>query len=264
MDRPNQKLDFAIIGAQKAGTTALAQFLSQHDRLYFPPSKETHFFRRSPERLSDRPISHLLRHFKNAPPNSLLGDATPIYLYWPNSVELLQAHNRNMKLIITLRHPVARAFSGWSMERRRKRETLSFSDAIRIGRERVLSAPGGVHLIYSYVERGFYAEQIARVFKYFDRDQVFVMRSDDIDAARPILTNVQKFLGIEPKLLSPIIYNVNPSSLPVGPELEDDFRYLQTLYSEDIARTSELVDVDLSDWLVSPPLLPPAARVAKS
>lgn len=65
------------------------------------------------------------------------------------------------------------------METKRRRETLSFQEAAtEIGRIRVRETPTGRHRVFSYVERGFYANQIERLLKYFPREQLFFVRTD--------------------------------------------------------------------------------------
>lgn len=250
----NAKLGLAIIGVQKASTTALALYLNQHPDIHFPPIKETHFFRRplTPDGPADRDIALLNQRYVEAPRDAHLADGTPIYIYWPHALELLKAHNPDIKIIISLRHPVERAYSAWSMERRRGREPLNFSDAIRSGRARVQDAPFGVHNIYSYVERGFYAEQLRRVFQLFEKDQVFILRSDQVHAETEVIHDLQRFLDLEPIAFEKLESNVNPSSLPMQPGLEDDFDYLQTLYSDDLAQLTDMVELDISDWTIAP------------
>lgn len=250
------QIDFVIAGVQKAGTTALAQYLDQHDGLFLPPTKETHYFKRSlkPSGPPHRPIEHLTRHYVDAPDGALLGDATPIYLYWPHALELLHAHNPNLKIIVSLRHPVLRAWSAWSMEHRRGRERLPFSDAIRTGRQRVSKAPQGVDPIFSYVERGLYAPQIIRLLNLFDKDNVFFLCSDKIYSDSPTLMKLQSFLGVKPIEFTTIEANVNPSSLPPTAGLSADFEHLQALYQDDIIQTATLTNLNLDDWLSTPPV----------
>lgn len=251
-------LDFAIAGVQKAGTTALAQYLGQNPKIYLPPTKETHYFRRAPTEgiPADRPFSHLTRHYTNASSVALLGDATPVYLYWPNALELLHAHNPKLRIVVSLRHPVARAYSAWSMQVRRGRETLSFGQAIRDGRERVRQSPLGVNLFYSYVERGFYSSQMAHLYSLFPKARVFVLRSDDIHADSSVLRDLQSFLGASACPLTPLVENVQPGSLPASPGLAAEFDYLQGLFEDDMQQTSSLTGLDLSDWMACAPPVP--------
>lgn len=248
------QLDFAIIGVQKAGTTALAQYLAQLEQVFLPAAKETHYFRRglNADGPSDRPIEHLRRHYQTARPDQLLGEATPIYLYWPYALDLLYQHNANMRLIVSLRHPVERVWSGWSMEVKRGNETLPFDVAIRDGRKRVSEAPHSVHLHFSYVERSFYARQIEILLNIFPRDQVFFLRNDQIRPNAPAMRDLQIFLNLNPSAFVDIEENVNPSSFSPALARPEDLGYLQDLLVDDIRRTAQLTGLDLADWETVP------------
>ena len=86
--------DFLVVGAPKAGTTALHAALSEHPGLYLSAIKEPKFF------LSDGPPptrggpgdaltfrEHVWRRadyealFASAPAGTLRGESTPLYLY---------------------------------------------------------------------------------------------------------------------------------------------------------------------------------------
>ena len=249
------RLDFAIIGVQKASTTALAQYLNQHPDLCLPASKETHYFRR-PIRNGvplKRDISHLTRHFVHCMPGQKCGEATPVYAYWPKSLDLLHEHNPALKCVLSIRHPVRRAYSAWCMEVRRGRESLSFSEAIRSGRERVRNAPMKAHTTFSYVERGYYYEQAVRLLRIFPRQQVFVLRSDMVAPTHPAMKELLAFLEVRPFQFAPILSNINPGSFDPVPGLQEDFEYLQAVFADDLKKFQELGLVDISDWLTGPP-----------
>ena len=260
----NFKLDFAIIGAQKASTTALASYLSQHPQLYLPETKETHFFRRpiKEEKMLDRNIEHLTRHYTGRLAGQKCGDATPAYIYWPGSLELLHAHNSQILSILSVRNPVWRAYSAWSMEVRRGRETLPFSDAIRAGRSRVTSAPFGIHPTFSYVERGFYFTQAIRCLEVFPRSQIFALRSDQVRATDTRMSELLGFLGVDAFQFSPIEENMHPGIFEMAPGLQSDFDYLYDLFIEDMHDFQQLGLIDISDWLVGPPSVDVAIRRA--
>jgi hypothetical protein len=69
--------------------------------------------------------------------HKLIGEATPIYMYWKEAPERIREYNAKMKLIILLRNPIDRAYSHWNMERSRKLETLPFFDAVKTRRRKV-------------------------------------------------------------------------------------------------------------------------------
>jgi hypothetical protein len=243
-------VDFFICGVQKGGTTALDSFLRGHPDLQMAKVKETHFFDNDSFDWSAPPYGKL-HDFFNVAPARCRGDATPIYTYWPNAMERLRAYNPDAKLILMLRHPVLRALSHWRMETTRGAETLSFPEAIRpAAGERVRAAPGGVHRVFSYVERGFYAPQIERILGLFPDDQILTIRTDALwENPAATLRQVQSFLGVTPLLDEERRYVVpidSDKSVPLAP---DDALHLAALYANDIRRTQSLTGLDLQDWL---------------
>lgn len=255
MDDKTTKIDFLIAGAQKSGTTALAAYLDQHPGIYIPPTKELHLFRRWPGRYGPSQ-SEIDKKFTDAPKGKLLGEATPIYMYWPQSPEMISYHNPDMKIIISLRHPVLRAYSAWSMEVKRGRETLPFREAIREGRQRVVKAKGGVHLIYSYVERGFYGRQMEKLLSVFPKSQIYVMRSEWVQAEHGALLEIFPFLGLSEISFKPLNKNVFPSSIQDDSKaLAADFAYLQDLYMDDMKNLEAQTGIDFQDWRANVPSL---------
>jgi len=256
-NRDIRRIDFSIAGAQKAGTTALALYLRQIPEIFIPERKETHIFQLSDHVAVNKAVQSI---FASAPNAALLCDATPAYLYWPTSATMMAAHNPDMKLVISLRHPALRAYSAWSMETRRGRETLSFSTAIRDGRARVGQAAGGIHKIFSYVERGFYAAQIRRLLEVFPRENLFFLRSDMIKSDHAHMQQLLTFLGCAARSFTPISGNVFPSSMPSGApaahdRLNDDLAFLQSLYMSDMQDLPTLTGLDISDWTARAPTL---------
>lgn len=251
-------LNFAIVGVQKAATTALARYLDQHPLICLPPSKETHFFRRSFSggRAEPRDEAHLTRHFSHCSKRAFVGDATPIYSYWPYSLELLAKHSPRVRCILVLRDPVLRAFSAWNMEVARGRERLSFSTAIRQGRCRVAQSPLGVHKIYSYVERGFYHGQIERLYQQFPKDQIFVLRSDTVKHDSSVLAALTQFLELPDFNYQPINEHLAPGAIGRQPENIDDFFYLHDLYRADLQALEPLISFSIRDWIENPSWAP--------
>ena len=174
------------------------------------------------------------------------GEATPIYLYWPNSLERIQTYNPAMRLIVLLRDPVQRAWSHWRMEYARGAETHPFAWCIRDGRRRLFDAvPWGHHREFSYVERGFYGEQLERLFALFPREQILVLKAEDLRASPgPILDQVRTFIGAAPAP-APVAREVHVGRAMAYPsELTDeDVAFLRQLYASDMARLRALTGI---------------------
>ncbi|HEX3367744.1 sulfotransferase family protein [Phenylobacterium sp.] len=239
------RVAFIVAGVQKGGTTALFDYLAEAPGLAMSDEKELHFFDNDVMDWAAPDVAAYHAHF---PPfdGRLRGEATPIYLYWPQSLERIAAYNPAMKLVVMLRDPVARAWSHWKMEFARGAETQPFAWCIRQGRQRLFAAePWGVHREFSYVERGFYGEQMARLYGLFPRDQVLVLRAEDLRAdPGPVLERLRAFLGLAPSAAPA------PREVHVGREMDygaqltdDDVAHLRAVYARDAARLADLTGV---------------------
>jgi hypothetical protein len=251
-------LDFFIIGAQKCGTTALYSMLNQFPGIQMSAQKELHFFDNESINWNKPDYTNLHASFDWSIEEMVRGEATPIYCYWPNSLERIYNYNPNAKIIMLLRHPVYRAYSQWRMEYQRGFENLRFSDAISAsGRKRVSGAPSGVHRIYSYVERGLYGGQICKLLSLFNLNKILFLRTDDLWASPSrVINNIGKFLDVknfifydksnyvvpELKIVQSIDFNENKYSI-----LEN----LMDIYKNDIEVVQEKTGLNLSDWITS-------------
>lgn len=192
---------FLVAGVQKGGTSALFEYLREVPGLELPAVKEAHHFDDETGVDWSRP-DHGAYHALFAGDGRLCGEATPIYLYWPDSLERIRAYNPAMRLILLFRDPVERAWSHWKMEWARGAETEPFAWCIREGRERVLTdarARAGHHRVYSYVERGFYGRQLERLLGLFPRDQLLLLRSDDLRREpASVIARICDFLRVAP------------------------------------------------------------------
>ncbi len=241
-------VNFIIAGVQKGGTTALFDYLGDYPDLALPDAKELHFFDDETQNWGRPDYSAYHARFA-APAGRPCGEATPIYAYWPNSLERIAAYNPAMKLIMVLRDPVQRAWSHWRMEYARGVETQPFAWCIREGRQRLFAAePWGHHREVSYVERGFYGEQMARLYGLFPRDQVLVLTSDGLrrDPA-PALAQVRTFLGLPPAA-SPSAREVHVGREMAYPSdlTDDDIDHLRRIYAADADRLAALTGIRFS------------------
>jgi len=253
---PIEKLDFIIAGAQKAGTSALADFLETHPKIKMPHKDELHttvqparHFFDDEERFAKSEIDYapLQRGCVRKRKSILLGSCTPIYIYWKSAMERIWNYNSKIKLLILLRNPAERAFSHWNMQRDRHLESLDFLDAVQEEKNRARDAMPFQLRKFSYVDRGFYAAQIERVFRYFPREQVKVIKFEHFRReARKTLDAVCNFIGIEPLQN---LNNVETGSTPYLRKMTRSEReYLVELYKSDIDRLEKLLGWDCSDW----------------
>jgi Sulfotransferase domain len=245
-----ERVAFIIAGVQKAGTTALFDYLGDEAALVLSREKEVHFFDDDARDWATPEYGAYHAHFP-PPDGRPRGEATPIYLYWPNSLERIAAYNPAMKLIAVLRDPVTRAWSHWKMEYARGVETHPFAWCIREGRQRLFAAdaarpddtkPWGFDREVSYVERGFYGEQIGRLYSLFPRDQVLLLTSEGLRTdPGAALTDVRSFLGL-PKGGRPVAREAHVGrEMDYGADLTaQDVAHLRDVYARDAARLADL------------------------
>lgn len=237
------RVNFIIAGVQKAGTTALFDYLADDSAFSLSKVKEVHFF--DDESLDwatpDYGPYHAQFEWER---DAIRGEATPIYMYWPRCLERIATYNPSIKLVVMLRDPVERAWSHWRMETSRGVETQPFSWCIRQGRQRMFEAePWGVHREFSYVERGFYGEQVERLFGIFPREQVLLLQAEDLkNAPSATLNRVNAFLGARDR--GPTEHRNVHVGQDVGGDLSSsDVAYLREIYAEDMARLASLTGV---------------------
>jgi hypothetical protein len=243
------RVNFFVAGVQKAGTTALDTLLRQHPNVQMARVKEPHFFDNE-TRDWDAPNEAALHDlFDWTSRDVVRGESTPIYTFWPHSLERIKTYNPNAKLIIGLRHPTFRAFSQWRMEVTRGNETLSFERAVE-ARTRAGTSDEFAHRHFSYVERGFYAAQVATALRLFGRERCFFYRTDRLwSAPENIVTTIHRFLDVPP--IEPVrvgyVGPLRPAELGAIPDVVR--RRFDHLFSDDVRQLGALTGLDLSDWL---------------
>jgi Sulfotransferase domain len=242
-----ERLDFILAGAQKSGTTALHNFLSRHPDITMGDQQEMHFFDNDTMFASDVDYEQLHKHYPLLAPSTIAGDCTPSYMYHEPAVERIWKYNPEIKLLIILRNPVERAFAHWNMQRFKGREPLDFFDAVREEQTRIGGAPPAEARRFAYIDRGFYGRQLARIFKFFPRDQVKVLKSE-VFKTNPAetLASIFSFLGHKPlRSMRSKDRNVVPYERAMNWE---ERVFLYNLFAEDIANVEQMLGWDCSDW----------------
>ena len=209
--------------------------------------EEMHFF--DNEEIFSRPVDYELlhKHFPPLPSSTLAGECTPIYIYWKPAMERIWKYNPQIKLLMILRNPVDRAFAHWNMQRFKGREPLDFLDAVKEEKNRAKEVAPLQSRPYSYVNRGLYATQVERVFHFFSREQVKVIKFEQFrDKNREAIAEIFHFLDVRPfAWLRNKDRNIVPYEREVSPE---ERKHLYTIFAEDIAKLEEMLGWDCADW----------------
>jgi hypothetical protein len=240
--------DFLILGAQKAGTTALYAYLRWHPEITGPSFKEVSFF--------DRHYTRGERWYRAHMPvrrSGIVGEASPSYLFHPLAPERVAQLLPDARLIALLRNPVDRAFSHYQHEVALGREQLSFQEAIARESERMdgelermLARPAYFSYAwwnYTYLARGRYVEQLERWLAAFPPDQLLVLLTDELaEDTAGTYRRALDFLGVDevgldsyPRIFEREYQELEPA---LRARLEDEF-------AEPNRRLAELLGRDL-------------------
>jgi len=255
--RKVERVDFVVAGVQKAGTTAIHDFLAQHLHIALLRDQALHFFDKEEHFSSSRtsPFTEpdyriLLGNFDPGWRWRVAGEVTADYLYYPRALERIARYNPKMKLIVSLRNPVERAFSQWNMRRDKGQEPLEFLDALKRDQEiGIWKGPRG----NAYLARSLYSPQLDQVFKLFPRDQVFIIKYEHFRSDPfPLLDRMFDFLGVRRKSgLKNKQRNVGSYSRKLTSE---ERAYANGIFDEDIGKIEALLGWDCSDWRFQTPV----------
>lgn len=268
----NEKISIFVCGSQKGGTTSLFEYLREHPGLQSPDRKELHFFDDEAIDWANPDYVRLHGFFADPADGRLRFDITPIYGFWPNALERIAAYNPHAKLIFLFRDPYERAVSHWAMEFGRGSENLDFSYAIREGRARLDGLPRNADpwRVFTYLERGRYGEQVERALRFFPRERLLFLRSEDLrDDYCATLDKISSFLGIEP---FPVVapkseHGRYATTGAVGPR-PDDLAYVADFVAADMERFKDFTQLDIGKWPTQNPFAatasPPLRNVVTS
>ncbi|WP_243473386.1 sulfotransferase [Winogradskyella sp. MH6] len=295
-DLPN----FLIVGAAKAATTTIHEYLKQHPEVFMTEWKEPSFFKfKNKERIkytTDKPVKFITKIedyknlFKAASGEKIRGESSTPYLYFyeetiQNIKETITDYE-NIKILIVLRNPIERAFSQYMMKIRDVVEDLDFMTAIKSEPSRMKN---NAHFDFFYVDRGMYYRQVKAYLSIF-KDVKVLLYDDFKQNPDKTLNDILNFLELK-NFEFKKIKNQNISGKPKSKELaillKKDFFikrhlknllpvkfrksikseimrnnlqketisleakiYLQEYYKSDIQKLQELINRDLSNWLL--------------
>ena len=224
---------FLVIGAAKAGTTAVYEFLRQHPQVFMSPVKEPHFFALEGEpiaffgpgdaesinRVGINDLNRYRALFAGAGGYRARGEGSVSYLYSPRAPRRIAEHLAEVRLIAVLRDPVERAYSTYLYQRSRGLEpAATFADALADEPRRIA---GGWHHIWHYRAMGDYGAQLARYLEVFEKDRMLICFYDDlVHDAHAFMRRGFHFVGVDEGLRLDTRVAPGASGVPRYPLLE--------------------------------------------
>lgn len=195
--------DFYILGAPKAGTSSLAQYLDERDDVFISKPKEPRYFA---DDFGDRPIEDeesYLDLFDEAPATAVLGEGTTDYLVSETAVDRILEVRPDAKFIVMLRNPVEMVFAMHAQERKNGYETMADPEEAWAAIERRKSGADLPRLCNEpkrlfYDDRCRLGEQIERLKAKVAPERLMIIFMDDFskDTER-VYREAQAFIGVE-------------------------------------------------------------------
>lgn len=208
MARPARP-DFLIIGAPKAGTTALHAALAQHPDVFTSSPKEPKYWlcddapppawRGPGDKHSQQEwIWRRDRYdalFEPALDDQVRGESTPFYLWSRGAHRRIAEGLPDVRLVAVVRDPIDRAYSNWMHLWSDGLEPVGdFEQALALQQERV---DAGWAPFWRYADLGRYGDQLAHLRRYVDPERILVLRYRDVvDDPAGTVDRTCRFLGI--------------------------------------------------------------------
>jgi hypothetical protein len=165
---------FIGIGAQKCASTWAYGVFQQMPQVQVSDVKEVDFF----SYYFDRGYEWYERHFASQTPVMHRGEISPSYFIDSDAPARAAAYNPDLHVLVTLRDPVARAYSNHLHEVRKSHisgDNLVFETALE-------NNP-------LYLEQGRYATHLARWLDHFPAERVHVIFQEDIHQDRKAMAD---------------------------------------------------------------------------
>lgn len=173
--------NFLHLGPGKSGSTWLHEVLSLHPAVYLTQAKDLYFF----SRYFDRGPQWYFEQFREAPADRpVIGEVCPDYLVNQNvPARVQQVLGSDVRLMVTLRDPVDRAFSSFLYLAKHGLAKDTFRDTW-------LAHP-------ELIEEGRYADQLDRFAGVTSRERLRISVFDDLqESPQAFLDDTTDWLGI--------------------------------------------------------------------
>lgn len=176
----NRLPNFLYVGPDKAGSSWLHEILLGHPDVYLTPAKDLYFF----DRYYDRGLAWYASQFRDARDERVVGEVCQDYLFHPEAAARIHETLGPVRIMVSLRDPVERAWSSYLYMRKHGIGPSTFGEALR-------SRP-------ELLDHGRYATGLDRFLQLWPREMVHVALFDDLAAdPQAFIDSVTGFLEID-------------------------------------------------------------------
>ena len=208
--------NFFIVGAPRAGTTTLYDYLKRTDGVFMSPKKEPHYFSqgiphaKAPHAIRDK--KKYLSLFNGTKNEKAVGEASSSYLWDPRAPQLIHKQVPEAKIIIILRDPIERSYSNYFWRIGSGRKFSSFYDAI----QKSLQVEDDFFKAV-IIEGSWYYEQVKRYLDIFGTKQVKIIIFEEfIKEPRKKIKEILEFIDVDSQVPTEIDLPHNVLAEPRG------------------------------------------------
>lgn len=235
-----------IIGAQRCGTTFIADYLSKHSSIQVikPLKPEPKFFSDNSNQHLNKD-TYLNKFFINNPNTNFFIEKSTNYIENIKALRFIKKLFPNAKILILLRNPIYRAYSNYKFSYESGLESKSFLEAINSNPKKrsyksVSSNP------FNYLERGLYINYIKEVDKIFDKKNIKIFILEEL-----MDTNLNELLEFF-NLPSLNIDYLNESKKNISKNLsslkDEEIDLLKNIYLPSVRKLEKFLDRRITTW----------------
>ena len=205
---PNIFPDTFLCGVQKAGTTTLDDWLSQHPQIYcYDSLKDVHLFYRF------KNLDEIMKRLALETPvynnETVVLQSAVNYIFYPSMLQAIAQYKPGAKLIVILRNPVDRAVSAYYYFKKMRRETRGIKEAL-LYKPKDNFEFNHDNSDFTYIEHGLYYKQISEALKYFKQEQLLVLDYEQLKKdPHGMLRSLYFFLGVDENFIP----NLSPKNI---------------------------------------------------
>lgn len=186
-----------IAGCQKTGSTWLYHCFKEHPEIFVPPIDRLNYFSFQHYRGAD----WLSQWYEDVDGQKAICDPTPSYFQAPGVAQRIYEHNPKSKIIVTLRHPIERAYSHYKHLYRKGHINVGFDQAL------FKANVGSFDFFRLLIHPSLYYDKLLEFYRVFPPDQILINLYEDLSSGpKQYLKSIFEFLEVNADFNPSILY----------------------------------------------------------
>ncbi len=198
-----RKLDLVIVGAQKAGTTSLNQYLKSHSGVVGHSVVEFTYF--TDHRLYNTGFESAFKKYFDKQEYKKIVAKNVTISQNEDSLIKLREHNQDVKIVFLLREPVSRAYSSFNMAIKDGWIDTDFNEL-----QKIIIDKNYNHIKYRhFIKPGQYASSLKMILKYFPENNIRIYLFEDLMKFPQLISNdIFEWINLDKSIISTGIHNI--------------------------------------------------------